>query len=162
LLLALAEGLARELEGLEREAAFARLQEHEDELVSCLTWFIEEGWADEAIRLARTLAPYFQATRRLEDGTAWLERALALQGGDDGLRGRAYVEAGMLWFWRGDDERARQLSALAVDHRLRIGAACSAETIPSAIHASLSRLSCPAKERSATAYSAVGVWGRAR
>ena len=62
-------------------------------------------------------------------------------------------------------ERRRRAAAPLPPGRRRIcggsPSACSAETSPSATHASVSRLRCPANERSAI-YSAVGVWGRAR
>jgi tetratricopeptide (TPR) repeat protein len=117
-LLGLAEELAPGLRGLDREEVFARLEAHEDELGAALAWFVEAGHPDEAIRLTRSLASFWQATRRLDVATASFERALALDGGDDALRGRALAEAGFLWFLRGDDAaatasyaRARELGA---------------------------------------------------
>jgi tetratricopeptide (TPR) repeat protein len=117
-LLGLAEELAAGLRGLDREEVFARLEAHEDELGAALAWFVEAGHPGEAIRLTRSLAPFWQATRRLDVATASFERALALDGGDDALRGRALAEAGFLWFLRGDDAaatasyaRARELGA---------------------------------------------------
>jgi tetratricopeptide (TPR) repeat protein len=55
------------------------------------------------------LGPFWQATKRLETATELFGRALALPGGGDDLRARGYVEAGLLWFWRGDDTRAAEL-----------------------------------------------------
>jgi len=131
-LLGLAEELAPGLRGLDRAEVFAQLDAREDELVTALTWFVEAGCTDEAIRLTRALAPYWQATRRLDVATVWFDRALVLDGGDDALRGRALAEAGFLWFLRGDDtaattlyERAGELgaptgAALALSGRARI------------------------------------------
>ena len=135
-LLELAEEVAPELRGLDRQSALARLEEQYEDLIRALEWFVDEGRADEAIRLARTLAPYLQATRRLEQATTWFERALALAGGDDELRGRGYVEAGMLWFWRGDDERVRRLHAQAVE----LGAGLEAQTVTALAHTLLARV----------------------
>ena len=108
-LLGLAELLALVLRGLDREATFAQLEKRYEELMTTLAWFVEEGRTDEAIGLARSLGPFWQATKRLESGTEWFGRALALPGGDDDRRARACVEAGLLWFWRGDDDRAGEL-----------------------------------------------------
>lgn len=117
-LLGLAEELARGLRGLDRAEVFGRIEASEDELVAALTWFVEAGRTDDAIRLTRSLAPFWQATRRLDAATEAFERALSLDGGDDALRGRALAEAGFLWFLRGDDgaatasyARARELGA---------------------------------------------------
>jgi tetratricopeptide (TPR) repeat protein len=108
-LLALAEEVVPGLRGLDREAAFARLHEQYKELVAALQWFLAEELADEAIALARVLGPFWQATKRLDTATELFGRALSLPGGDDDLRARGYVEAGLLWFWRGDDVRAAEL-----------------------------------------------------
>lgn len=114
-LLDLATELTPRLRGLDRESTFNQLGERYEELLEALRWFLAEGLADEAIGLARSLAPYWQATRRLEEGTGWFERALGLSGGDDEVRGRALVEAGLLWFWRGDDESADALFERALE-----------------------------------------------
>ena len=124
-LLELAEEIAPGLRGLDRESAFTRLEEHYEELLRALEWLIEEGRADEAIRLARSLAPFWQATRRLEEGTEWFERALAVPGGDEDGRGRGCVDAGLLWFWRGDDESA----AVLFDRALELGRGLEQPTV---------------------------------
>jgi non-specific serine/threonine protein kinase len=54
------------------------------------------------------------ATKRLEEGSAWFDRVLALPGGDDAHRGRALFDAGYLAFWMGDDERSSALQHKAV------------------------------------------------
>jgi hypothetical protein len=55
------------------------------------------------------------ATRRLDEGVMWLDRVLALGGGDDGRRGRSLFEAGYLAFWKGNDERSTSLQNRAVE-----------------------------------------------
>lgn len=114
-LLDLAEEAGPELRGLEREATFARLEERHAELVDALEHFVRERRTDEAIRLARALGPFWQATKRLEAGTDWFGRVLALPDGDDDLRARASFDAGLLWFWRGDDGRAGELFDQALE-----------------------------------------------
>jgi tetratricopeptide (TPR) repeat protein len=122
-LLGLAEELAPGLRGLDRADVFAQLDAREDELVAALTWFVEARRTDDAIRLVRSLAPFWQATRRLDVATGWFERVLALDGGDDALRGRALAEAGFLWFLRGDDAAARASYARARELGAPSGAA---------------------------------------
>jgi hypothetical protein len=67
--LELAEEIAPGLRGLEREGAFARLEERYDDLIAALEWFVANGFAEEAIRLARALTPFWQSTRRLGEAT---------------------------------------------------------------------------------------------
>lgn len=114
-LLALAERAGPGLQGLDRKAQFAELEDRYDDLIGALEWFVDQGRADEAILLARSLAPFWMATRRLDQGCAWFERALATPGGDDVNRGRGYFEAGLLVFWTGADDLASQLHARALE-----------------------------------------------
>lgn len=78
--LELAEEIAPGLRGLEREAVFVRLEQRYEELIAGLEWFVANGSAEEAIRLTRALAPFWQSTRRLDEATDWFQRALALEG----------------------------------------------------------------------------------
>ncbi|HUQ23393.1 MAG TPA: tetratricopeptide repeat protein [Gaiellaceae bacterium] len=97
------------LAGLDRKALFEELEERYDELLAALQWFLEAGRVDEAMRLARSLAPFWTATRRLAEASEWFDRVLAAPGGEAGNRGLACLEAGFLWFWQGDDEKASAL-----------------------------------------------------
>jgi tetratricopeptide (TPR) repeat protein len=108
-LLELAQEVVPGLKGLEQAENFARLDERYDDLLAALEWFLAQGRVDESIALARALASFWQATKRLEAATEAFERALALPGGDVDLRAHGCVEAGLLWFWRGDDARAAEL-----------------------------------------------------
>jgi tetratricopeptide (TPR) repeat protein len=135
-LLGLAEELAPGLRGLDRVETFARLEEEYDELVAALTLFAEERRADEALRLTRALGPFWQATRRLDVATEWFDRALSLEGGGEELRGRALLEAGFLWFLRGDDERATTLYREAQE----LGARLEAPTVSSLALAAFARI----------------------
>jgi tetratricopeptide (TPR) repeat protein len=134
--LELAEEVAPELRGLDRTAAFARLEEHYDELTAALEWFVANGSTDEAIRLARALMPFWQSTRRLDEATEWFARALALPGGDDLVRGRGSVDAGFICFLRGDDGRATEL----FDHALDVGGSLAAPTVAALARAGLARI----------------------
>jgi hypothetical protein len=70
---------------------------------------------DAALRLAASLTPFWTATRRLDEDSDWFDRVLALPAGDEVARGRASFEAGMLAFWKGDDERSSTLHGRALE-----------------------------------------------
>jgi tetratricopeptide (TPR) repeat protein len=120
-LLDLAERAGPGLMGLDRKALFAQLEERYDDLLASMQWFLEEGRTDEAIRVARSLAPFWMATRRLEEGCEWFDQVLGPPTGDDVNRGRGYVEAGLLAFWRGADDVAAALHGEALEIGRRIG-----------------------------------------
>lgn len=114
-LLSFAEGAGPGLRGLEAKALFQQLDQRYGDLLSAFQWFIARGRTDESLRLASSLVPFWMATKRLDEGCAWLDRALALPGGDDAHRGRALFDAGYLAFWKGDDERSSSLQNRAVE-----------------------------------------------
>lgn len=105
-LLNLAEQAGPRLPGLEAKAVFEELDQQYGDLQLAMQWFIERGRANEAFRLASSLVAFWMAMKRLDEGCAWFDRALALPGGDDVHRGRASFDAGYLAFWKGDDERS--------------------------------------------------------
>jgi non-specific serine/threonine protein kinase len=114
-LLTSAEEAAQGLRGLDVKATFRRLEEQYADLQSALQWFIEQGRASEAFRLASALVPFWMATTRLDQGSTWLDRALAVPTGDQAHRGRALFDAGYLAFWKGNDERSASLHNRALD-----------------------------------------------
>jgi hypothetical protein len=94
-----------------------RLEERSDDLLGAIGWFIDADRTDEALRLANALYRFWVTKQRFEEGSAWFDRVLASAGGDDRLRGRAFLNAGFMPFWMGDDEGA----ALRFDRALEIG-----------------------------------------
>jgi len=114
-LLEFAEGAGPRLRSLEAKAAFEQLDQQYDDLQLAMQWFIEQERANEAFRLASSLTAFWMATKRLDEGSAWFDRALALPGGDDAHRGRASFDAGYLAFWKGDDERSSSLQNRALE-----------------------------------------------
>jgi tetratricopeptide (TPR) repeat protein len=120
-LLELAERAGPALQGLDRKAVFEQLEERHDDLLEAMRLFVESGRTDEAIRLAGSLAGFWMATKRLDEGCEWFERALGSPGGDDVTRGRGCFEAGLLEFWRGADERAGTLHHQALELGRRTG-----------------------------------------
>ena len=94
------------LTGLECQAALARLDQRHDELIAALEWLLDHGRINEAMRLATELTTFWRVSAKLAQGSAWCERILATAGGDDVHRGRLAYEAGMLFFWMGNDAKA--------------------------------------------------------
>jgi len=120
-LLDFAERAGPGLMGLDRKPLFGQLEERYGDLLAAMQWFLDQERTDEAIRLARSLAPFWNATRRLAEGSEWFHRALAAPGGEDVNRGRACFEAGLLAFWLGADDRATALHGRSLDIGRRIG-----------------------------------------
>jgi tetratricopeptide (TPR) repeat protein len=114
-LLKTAEDAGPALRGIDSRAAFQQLDQEYGDLQLALTWFVEHRRADEALRLASALVAFWMATKRLDEGSTWLDRVLALTGGEDGSRGRALFDAGYLAFWRGEDARSASLQNRAVE-----------------------------------------------
>ena len=114
-LLGFAERAGPGLKGLDRKHLFEQLEERHDELLAAMGWFVEHGRTDAAIGLARSLAPFWTATRRLDEGAEWFDRVLLGPGGDDLNRGRACFEAGLIRFWKGEDEAASALHERAIE-----------------------------------------------
>ena len=108
-LLDLAEELAPRLTGPDASESIARLDARGDDLRGALEWFVDQGRDDDALRLANALYRYWITQRRFDEGGRWFDRALASAAGESRLRGRAYVNAGFMPFWLGDDERAAAL-----------------------------------------------------
>lgn len=114
-LLNFAEGAGPRLRGLEANALLDQLDQRYGDLQSAMRWFIEQGQATEAFRLASSLVGFWMATKRLDEGSGWFELALESSGGDDAHRGRAMFNAGYLAFWKGDDERSSSLQNRALE-----------------------------------------------
>jgi tetratricopeptide (TPR) repeat protein len=102
------------LTGLDGASVQASLEDRRPELLAALEWFVRHDRPDEAFRLAGALVPFWMATKRIDEGDAWLERVLSMPGASRAARARALYEHGYLIFWAGDDERsgARQRAAL--------------------------------------------------
>lgn len=114
-LLDFAEGATPGLRGVEAKAVLGQLEHRYNDLLSAMQLFIEQGRADESFRLASALVHFWTATKRLDEGLAWFDKALSLPGGDEAYRGRALFDAGYLAFWKGDDGRSAALEHQAVE-----------------------------------------------
>jgi len=108
-MLALAEEVAPMLTGPNAGESLEALDGRSDEMVRAIAWFLEEGRSDEALRLANALYRLWIMKRQFTDGDRWFGRVLESGAGDDRLRARAFIHAGFMPFWMGDDERAGSL-----------------------------------------------------
>jgi non-specific serine/threonine protein kinase len=136
-LLTFAEDTEPELRGIQAKAALGRLGGRYDELQGALQWFLDKGQTDEAFRLASSLVNFWMSTKRLEEGSAWLDRVLAMPGGDVARRGQAAFRAGYLAFWKGDDERSSSL----MDQALTLGRQSNNPTVMALALVGLARIS---------------------
>lgn len=84
-------------------------------MLAALEWFVENGRSDEALRFANGLYRYWITSRRFEDGSRWFDRVLDSGAGEPPVRGAAFLRAGFMPFWLGDDERAGFLFGRALD-----------------------------------------------
>lgn len=105
-LLDFAERAAPALKGPDAGPLFDELEQQYGDLLAALEWFIDEGRADESLRLGNALSPFWLTKRRFDEGSAWLDRILGLPGGDEARRGSASINAGFMAFWKGEDDRA--------------------------------------------------------
>jgi len=119
-LLALAEEVAPTLTGPNAGESLEMLDGRSDEMVAAMEWFLDEGRSDEALRLANALFRLWIMKREFQDGDRWFRRVLQSGAGDDRLRARAFINAGFMPFWMGDDERAGSLfgQGLEIGRRL--------------------------------------------
>jgi tetratricopeptide (TPR) repeat protein len=116
-----AEQAARRLDGLDRKALFVQLEEQHRELVAAIAWFLNARQPDGAMRIANALERYWTATGRLEEGSRWFGQILEASNGSEPHLGRACFEAGLVEFWRGDDDRASALHHRALEVGRRSG-----------------------------------------
>jgi tetratricopeptide (TPR) repeat protein len=120
-LLALAEELSPSLTSPDATDALERLDGRANELEAAIGWFVDEGRTDEALRLANALYRLWILKRRFTDGDRVFARVLEPESGDDLLRGRAYLWAGFMPFWMGDDERAAALFGRSLELARQVG-----------------------------------------
>jgi hypothetical protein len=118
-LLSLAEEASPRITGPNAKDALEQLEQRSDDLVAALAWFVDDGRADEGLRLATALYRFWITKQRFDEGARCFDQVLASGAGEDRLRGRAFLNAGFMPFWMGDDVRAAELfgSALEIGRR---------------------------------------------
>ena len=105
-LLRLAEETSPRLRGPDAKAALQQLENSHRELLAAIQWFVDQERADEALRLANALYRFWITQQRFDEGAQWLDLVLGSPGGETRLRGAAYINAGFMPFWLGQDDAA--------------------------------------------------------
>ncbi len=111
--LALAEEAEPWLRGPEQAAWFVRLDAENDNLRAALSWLLEQGKGELALRLSGALGEFWHARGHLEEGRRWLEATLA-RGDDAPARIKALLHAGWMAWEQLDYERSVALGEEAL------------------------------------------------
>jgi non-specific serine/threonine protein kinase len=82
----LAEAVEAQYEGPGLPEVVALLEREQGNLRTALSWSIESRTTDLALRLGRALVTFWWLRGYLVEGREWLERSIALPGGEPGLR----------------------------------------------------------------------------
>jgi tetratricopeptide (TPR) repeat protein len=90
------------------DTAVERFERQYADMREAMTWFLDQGLVDDADRFGTALVPFWMTTKRIDDGDAWFERALADGLPSDATRARAIYDHGYLVFWAGRYELAEQ------------------------------------------------------
>jgi predicted ATPase/DNA-binding CsgD family transcriptional regulator len=111
LFLALAEEAEPELRGPRQQEWLERLEAEHGNLRAALSWTLEGGQPELALRLSGALSDFWYLRGRLKEGRGWLEAALE-QGNKltTAVRVKALVRAGTIAWEQRDFERAVALS----------------------------------------------------
>ncbi|MGH9209142.1 MAG: LuxR C-terminal-related transcriptional regulator [Acidimicrobiales bacterium] len=92
-----------------RAVAFHRLEQEEGNLTAALAWAREQHRPDLGLRLGAALAQFWELRGRVNEGRAWLEDMLSIDGADPDLRATALARAGRLAWRQRDYLQARAL-----------------------------------------------------
>ncbi len=98
----LAVDMAPRLFGPQEQACLQRLEAEHDNLRAALEWYIEQGDSRRALRLVGALWWLWFSHGHLEDGCAWVKRALTIGEEPTRERVRALRVGSHLSWWRGD------------------------------------------------------------
>jgi tetratricopeptide (TPR) repeat protein len=106
--LAIAERGEKELNGPNHAEWVARLKVEQDNIRAALDWSISAGHAERSLRFGSALWRFWAATGRVQEGGAFLERAIKLNGPlPPGLRSKTLRRLGNLAVERADYRIAR-------------------------------------------------------
>ncbi len=108
-LLLLAEKAEEESRSPDEAAWFDRLEAEHEPLLAALSWFLERGDLEKALRLGAALYSFWHTRGYLQEGREWFQKLLAAPGGSASIRAKVLHRAGMLAFRTGDQAAARAL-----------------------------------------------------
>jgi len=126
---ALAERAEPELKGTTQEAWLGRLEDEHDNFRAALSWMVEKGEVELALRLSAVLVEFWHLHVHHTEAQRWLEDALAEEGGSPPVRMKALERACFLAWEQGDYERAVVLGEDGLVLARRFGDDASAAAI---------------------------------
>jgi predicted ATPase/DNA-binding CsgD family transcriptional regulator/DNA-binding XRE family transcriptional regulator len=111
------EGTAAELHqsASQRPGWLERLDREHDNVRAALSWLIENGNVTQAQRMGAAFWLFWAIRGHLTEGGTWMRRILDLPGGDDSIRIRVLIGAGILAFFHDDLASARRYDEKALD-----------------------------------------------
>ncbi len=118
----LASAAADGLRGGEQGVWLRRMDADHDNLRAALSWLLDQGESETALRLASALWRYWEIRGHLREGSSWLARALAA-GGDAPahLRASALNSLGNMLSYLGDIARTRTAYEASLALRRELG-----------------------------------------
>jgi tetratricopeptide (TPR) repeat protein len=116
-----AEEASSRLRGPDAKPALQHLENEYGDLVLALQWFIDQQSPNEALRLANALYRFWITTQRFDEGALWFDRVLGSPGGDTRRRGEAFINAGFMPFWMGQDDGAAALFGRGLEIGRQLG-----------------------------------------
>ncbi len=105
-LIAIAEEARAAMRRGEDAAGVDQFERNYGPMREALDNWLRAGRADEAFRLSAALVPLWMATKRVDEGMAWLDAALGTGEGSDAARARGLHDHGYLAFFSGGYELA--------------------------------------------------------
>lgn len=85
----------------ENAAGVDAFEERYTDMRAALDWCLAGGRVDDAFRLSAALTQFWMASKRVDEGTTWLEGALGTGQGSDEARARRLHDLGYLAFFSG-------------------------------------------------------------
>jgi non-specific serine/threonine protein kinase len=82
-------------------SAIKRVERQYADMREAMAWYLDQGRVDQADRFASALVPFWMATKRVDDGHEWFERALRSTAATDARRARAVYDHGYIVFFAG-------------------------------------------------------------
>ncbi len=136
--LALVEQAAGQRQGPQASTWIERIKSNEAELERSLDWLVQNGQADDALRFAHAMAPFWMAFGELPHARTRLSQALALPGAAAPtlIRARVLYDAGVLAFRQDDRTASRTLN----EDSLAIGQQLGDKAVIASAHIGLSRI----------------------
>jgi DNA-binding CsgD family transcriptional regulator len=108
-----------ELSGTEQVNWFGRLEAEHPNFRAALAWRLDQGDADEGLRLACGLAWFWSSRGYFREARRWFEAFLAMPASPI-MRGRGLLDAANILHWQGDNSQATNCAeeslALCRDH----------------------------------------------